>query len=317
MPNVSSTTNFIIPSTTDGDSFMMLDAPATVLAKQTFLADEILAVGTSSWTSANHTHATTDTGGPVSITNLTGILDVDSGGTGKGTLTDRGVLIGNSTSGINSLAASANYQLFVGRTSGDPIWYTPSISISYSGDLGGTADTLTMNSTGVFSGTLNPSVTGDGTHDHYMSDVGITRYNFSASTVALGGYLYTHSSDYLGGQGMYLDDNVGDAVTFCLPVFVDREVNEVRIRIKNIDGSTRTFYADIVTIEDDGSPVATGATDTNSINNTSVESMVLPQNWTMTAGTEKTAILRLWSNTSSTNSIAYGITILYSTNTGG
>ena len=56
-------------------------------------------------------------------TGVSGILPVGSGGTGDGTLTSHGVLIGNVTSGINATAAGALGYVLTGQgATSDPIW---------------------------------------------------------------------------------------------------------------------------------------------------------------------------------------------------
>jgi len=52
---------------------------------------------------------------------LTGTLAVADGGTGVGTLTDNGVLIGNGTGAIAVTAALTNGQLVIGSTGADPV----------------------------------------------------------------------------------------------------------------------------------------------------------------------------------------------------
>lgn len=58
------------------------------------------------------------------LPNLTGTLDVDSGGTGATTLTDHGVLVGSGTAAITPLAVGTNGQLLVGSTGADPVFAT-------------------------------------------------------------------------------------------------------------------------------------------------------------------------------------------------
>lgn len=69
--------------------------------------------GVSSWSQIDLTAA------------VTGTLPVANGGTGRATLTIRGVLIGNATSGINSTTAGTAGQFLVsGGPSADPTWTT-------------------------------------------------------------------------------------------------------------------------------------------------------------------------------------------------
>ena len=54
------------------------------------------------------------------LPNLTGTLDVNSGGTGVTTITDGGILLGSGTGAISNTGVLSNGQLLIGDGSGDP-----------------------------------------------------------------------------------------------------------------------------------------------------------------------------------------------------
>ena len=75
--------------------------------------------GVSSWSQIDLTAA------------VTGTLPVGNGGTGRATLTIRGVLIGNATSGINSTTAGSAGQFLVSQgASADPTWTTATFPVT-------------------------------------------------------------------------------------------------------------------------------------------------------------------------------------------
>ena len=53
------------------------------------------------------------------------ILPVANGGTGEGTLTAHGVVIGNGTSGVSVTAVGTTGQVLQGNTGADPTWGSP------------------------------------------------------------------------------------------------------------------------------------------------------------------------------------------------
>ena len=59
------------------------------------------------------------------LPNLTGTLDVDSGGSGAVTFTDFGVLVGSAANPFTALAAGTNGQLLIGSTGADPVFALP------------------------------------------------------------------------------------------------------------------------------------------------------------------------------------------------
>lgn len=75
--------------------------------------------GTTAWSQVDLTTAVTNT------------LPVGNGGTGRTTLTVHGVLLGNTTSGINSTSAGSAGQVLVsGGASADPYWTTATFPVS-------------------------------------------------------------------------------------------------------------------------------------------------------------------------------------------
>lgn len=91
-------------------------------------------------------NAFTFTGGTTGLTfsgagsteTLGGTLVVSNGGTGAGTFTAHGVLLGEGTSAFGVTAVGTTGQVFTGVTGSDPVWASPAASsISITGDTGG------------------------------------------------------------------------------------------------------------------------------------------------------------------------------------
>lgn len=90
--------------------------------------------GASSWTNPTSIGVTSFSGDTTGLTPSTptqgavvlgGTLNVGHGGTGQTTLTVHGLLIGNSTSGINTMSAGSAGQLVISSgASADPVWTT-------------------------------------------------------------------------------------------------------------------------------------------------------------------------------------------------
>lgn len=160
LPNLTSDITYSI-SQTSSDTFVMLNQAQTITGAKTFSSDNILNVGSTSWSSANHSHAGTTTGGTIAISNTTGTLTVGRGGTGITTASsDNGVLYGNGTSAFGVASISSASKLLVSQSDGNPEWETPTITLT--NDVTGSAS---MNATGDWS--ISTTVSNDShTHDN-------------------------------------------------------------------------------------------------------------------------------------------------------
>jgi hypothetical protein len=78
-------------------------------------------IGSTSWANATHAHAASNSGGTIALSDATGTLAVDSGGTGATSLTDGGVLLGSSTSAVTAMAVLADSEMIVGDGTTDPV----------------------------------------------------------------------------------------------------------------------------------------------------------------------------------------------------
>ena len=99
------------------------------------------------------------------LPNLTGTLDVDSGGTGAASLTDGGVLLGSGTGAITPMAVLANGEIIVGDGTTDPV--ALAAFESSTGDLA-----VTAGGTGVSTLTDGGVLVGNGAADLTVLSVG-------------------------------------------------------------------------------------------------------------------------------------------------
>jgi hypothetical protein len=88
------------------------------------------------------------------ITDATGTLLVPHGGTGAGTFTAHGVMLGEGTAGLAVTAAPTTGQMLFGQASGDPSWHTMTGDATI--NLSGALTLATVNS--------NVGAIGDATH---------------------------------------------------------------------------------------------------------------------------------------------------------
>ena len=95
-----------------GTGILTLSGGINVTASSTF---------TNGLTVRNGLNATTSL---IDTLTLTNALTVANGGTGVGTFTDHGVLIGSGTSAITALTVGTNGQILVGSTGADPVFAT-------------------------------------------------------------------------------------------------------------------------------------------------------------------------------------------------
>jgi|TARA_R100000149_G_scaffold65755_1_gene41348 hypothetical protein len=103
----------------------------------------------------------------ISVSNVSGTLAVESGGTGASSLTDGGILLGSGTSAITVLGQATNGQIPIGSTGGDPVLGTitagSGISVtngSGSIEIASTSSGGTVTSIDVSGGTTGLTTTG-------------------------------------------------------------------------------------------------------------------------------------------------------------
>lgn len=152
-----------------------------VAAGVTLNATSLIADGTDANISINITAKGT---GQVIIDDLqlTTDLVVTEGGTGAGTFTDHGVLIGSGTNAITAAAVGTNGQLLVGSTGADPVFATvASADASINFTLG--AGTLDLS----VSGTISINAQTGTTYEFLASDAGklVTFDNAAAITATV------------------------------------------------------------------------------------------------------------------------------------
>ena len=85
---------------------------------------QALAVGATNQVLLGNTGANPSWGAVDLTTDITGILPAGNGGTGAATLTDHGLLIGNTTNAITATAEGATGTLLTGVTGNEPTWTT-------------------------------------------------------------------------------------------------------------------------------------------------------------------------------------------------
>jgi len=316
LPNLSANVNYII-SATSQDTFVFQNK-AQSLSNKTFILPIISAAG---FTNAQHTHIGAPAGGYLNTSALNaGILPVARGGTNVATFTSSNRLMYSTSSTGMTTLANPGAGFFLSSQTANPLWRTLDLTVNYSGDLNGTADTASFNSSGDMSITLNPNIT-DNSHSHYMHDVGLDWVSYSPRLIVIGeqgaGNIVDSTGDFMGVQQVDLGDGSGNHVAFNLPIFANREINQVNVRIQNIDGDTRTFYGDVIAYWDNGTNTGLASLGANSINHGNVETLIITDNWTLGTSDDRIAVLRLWSNSSSVQCHIIGIRVQYSSTTGG
>ncbi len=242
MPNVSSTTNFTITSTAN-DTFMMLNTAATVTAKQTFLADQTLAVGANSWSSANHAHDGVNAGGLIDLNDAINELGIAKGGTGLTSVGAYRLIMGNSagTAYSATVPSPANGSWFLrgGTSGGFPQWTQPYTGVHLSGRATGTA-TNTPDTTGNTDININVTSIANYNHLHHLNEVEVYEQNFSPASVNCGGVGVSIQYPDVGTISAEMHQ-LGDEIHIPLPfVFFNKTVDRVRLRMKaseNVKGT--------------------------------------------------------------------------------
>jgi hypothetical protein len=157
------TTNVDLPGTLDVTGAATFDNDLTVVGTLTMGALSVDNIDIS-----GNTISSTDTNGDINLTPdgtgvvnipelaLTTPLTVADGGTGAGTFTDHGIMLGSGTGALSVTAVGTTGQILIGQTGADPIWTT---NLSLPGTLGVPSGLTTLSSLTVV-GTTNINASG-------------------------------------------------------------------------------------------------------------------------------------------------------------
>ena len=101
--------------------FSTIDTGSSAISTSGLLTGGTLAMGSTGWTCAVHAHGANNSGGTLNASAIgAGTLAVANGGTGAVSLLANGVIIGNGTSALTSVALSTKGGLLAGDGSGNP-----------------------------------------------------------------------------------------------------------------------------------------------------------------------------------------------------
>lgn len=184
-------------------------------------------------------HAITGANDPqwsaVSLTaDVTGVLSIANGGTGRATLTNHGLLVGAGTAAITQLAAATNGQLPIGSTGADPVLATltagtniaitnaaGSITIAASGGASLTWSVIAVNQTAVINngyfcnkaGTLALALPAASAVGDIIEVSNINTATGIQFTQAAGQQIFIgNTSTTLGAAGTLTSSQVGDSL---------------------------------------------------------------------------------------------------------
>jgi len=140
-------------------------------------------------------------------------IDVVAGGTGVGTLTDHGVLVGSGAADITPLAVGTNGQVLVGSTGADPVFATVTAGDALTATIG--AGTLEFDFDGGASpggdlgGTWGTPSVDDDSHNHVITNIdAFTKANLETQTSDVAdfaeadGDVFTGTHDFGGADDL-------------------------------------------------------------------------------------------------------------------
>ena len=304
MPNVSSTTNFTIIATSN-DTFMMLGTAGIVTAKQTFLADEILAVGANSWTSANHTHNAINTGGFINLNDAINELGIAKGGTGTTSVGEYDLVVGNTDgSAYTTIASPVSGRLL--RSSGAtayPQWDTNTITVNLTNRVTG-SDSSTMSTGGDWILDVDVTSVADYNHLHHIDEVSahIIQIN-PASTWTAGSGIgsIVHRAGYIYFEANNDEDYIDIPLT---PTYFNQEVDIVKFRIKS-SASGKDIKYQIRKMYDDQEGLTFTTLQYGSVGTSWVD-IIIGADWINNASNRDLPVLRIYSNENLTANLYVG-----------
>jgi len=140
-------------------------------------------------------------------------IDVAAGGTGVGTLTDHGVLVGSGAADITPLVVGTNGQVLVGSTGADPVFATVTAGDALTATIG--AGTLEFDFDGGASpggdlgGTWGTPSVDDDSHNHVITNIdSFTKANLETQTSDVSDYaeadgdVFTGTHDFGGADDL-------------------------------------------------------------------------------------------------------------------
>jgi hypothetical protein len=307
----SNTVNIVMPNTTANINLTIAQSNSDNFVFEGFtqtLNNKTLNTPTiSDFTNATHDHSTDAKGGLVPVSSLSGTLPVGSGGTGKTTWTNNGVLYAFNATTLTNVVSDVGYAFLLQGIGGAPVWKMPIIELT--GDVTGISNSMDSNGKISFATTVDETQ-----HTHSMPILGIEKVVYNANEILAGvsGSATATKTPSIGAVVAELQNSTTGSVFFGLPYVVNKTVTNLSAVIKStVASGTFTFYMKVKAVDSSGA-ISTLASTSASIGAGNFATLTVTTNWTSSSSTTS-IFIEFYASTTLVYCNFYSILVDYST----